>query len=138
MSSHIKKESPDWMPLTMDRAVDQKAKLLIIKPSKVKVDHLTRIDRFDAWLIAITRALRSVGLGEAYLSHEGRASSCRLSTEERWMAVSKQIASWMQHHVDDTLIGVLRTRGKILPARTHLLTKQRKCSSQGLLQMSAE
>lgn len=133
MSSHIKKEILDWVPLPVDRAVDRETKVLIGKLSKLKVDHLTRIDHFNAWLIAITGALRSAGLNEAYLSHEERVSICRFGTGEQWIIISRQIASWMKYHVDDSLIRVLRTRGEALTFADTFIDKAKKVFVTGPL-----
>lgn len=62
MSTPIKKETVDWEPLTMDPSLHEQDKVLIGKLSKLKVKHLTHIDGFDAWLIAITHALETLGL----------------------------------------------------------------------------
>jgi hypothetical protein len=130
MSLHIKKEILDWEPLTMDRNVSAESKALIGKLSNLKIDRLTRIDHFGTWLIAITRALRSAGL-EDYLSITERATKSRYAEGTQWMAVSKQIASWMKHHVDGNLLKVLRARGEALIFADTFIDKAKKVFETG-------
>ncbi|KAJ5672042.1 Shikimate kinase [Penicillium longicatenatum] len=132
MSPPIKNEILDWKPLTMDRDMSAESKALIGKLSNLKIDRLTRIDHFDTWLIAITRALRSAGL-EDYLNIAGRASKSRYTGGTQWIAVSKQIASWMKHHVDGTLFKVLRARGEALIFADTFIDKAKKAFETGHL-----
>ncbi|KAJ5650403.1 uncharacterized protein N7484_004126 [Penicillium longicatenatum] len=132
MSPPIKNEILDWKPLTMDRDMSAESKALIGKLSSLKIDRLTRIDHFDTWLIAITRALRSPGL-EDYLNIAERASKSRYTGGTQWIAVSKQIASWMKHHMDGTLFKVLRARGEALIFADTLIDKAKKAFETGHL-----
>ncbi|KAJ5785355.1 uncharacterized protein N7503_010567 [Penicillium pulvis] len=127
MSTPIKKETVDWEPLAMDPILEEQFKALIKKLSKVKVKHLTHIDGFDAWLIAITGALETLGL-KTYLDEEARR---HCSCIQQWVTVSKQIASWMEHHVDNTLIRLLKTRGDALTLADTFINRAKKLFGTG-------
>jgi len=130
MSPPIKKESLDWEPLTTDQDMNEESKALVGKLSGLKVVHLTRIDCFNVWLIDITHALKSAGLGD-YLSAKERVSMSCHSTGKQWMIVSKQIASWMKHHMKDTLNKVLRARGEALTFADTFIDKAKKMFGAG-------
>ncbi|KAJ5525287.1 hypothetical protein N7494_011937 [Penicillium frequentans] len=127
MSPRIKKEILDWEPLIMDLDVSEDTKALIDKLSKLKVKHLTHIDDFDGWLIAITRALGTLGL-KKYLNEEARSQFYNF---QEWMILSKQIASWMEHHVDNTLIRTLKARGDALTLADTFINKAKKLFGTG-------
>ncbi|KAJ5913865.1 hypothetical protein N7504_002748 [Penicillium tannophilum] len=129
MSTSIKKETVDWEPLAMDPSLPEQYKVLIDKLSKIKVKHLTQIDGVDAWLIAITGALGTLGLKD-YLDEKARL---RCSYIQQWVIVSKQIASWMEHHVDNTLIRVLKARGDALTLADKFFNKVKKLFGTGYI-----
>lgn len=111
----------------MDPSLEEQYKVLIDKLSKMKVKHLTHIDSFDAWLIAITGALETLGLGK-YLDEKARLCCSYI---QQWVIVSKQIASWMEHHVDNTLIRLLKTRGDALTLADTFINRAKKLFGTG-------
>lgn len=127
MSPRIKTENLDWEPLTIDPDVGEDTQALIDKLSKLKVKHLTHIDDFDVWLIAITRALGTLGL-KKYLNEQARLEC---SCVQQWVILSKQIASWMEHHVDNTLIRTLKARGDALTLADKFINQAKKLFGTG-------
>ncbi|KAJ6095979.1 hypothetical protein N7486_006725 [Penicillium sp. IBT 16267x] len=102
------------------------------KLSKLKVKHLTRIDDFNTWLIATTHALRSAGL-EHYLSKKSRIHASKTISDKQWMILSKQIASWLKHHMDNTLMRVLESRGDALIFADTFIDRAQKVFSKGTI-----